>query len=75
MPKKILEGVVMSAKSPKTVIVRVSRRVAHPVYKKFVYRSSRFAAHDEHGVLKEGDSTKIMESRPFSKTKKWIVVT
>ena len=74
MPKRILQGVVVSDKSDKTVIVSVERRVMHPVYKKFIKRSKKYAAHDEGNVHKVGDVVRIEESRPISKRKRWIVV-
>jgi small subunit ribosomal protein S17 len=74
MPKRILNGVVVSDKGDKTVIVRVERRVMHPVYKKFIMSSKKYAAHDEHNSFKEGDQVRIEESRPISKRKRWIVV-
>lgn len=74
MPKRVLEGLVVSAKSPQTVVVRVDRRVMHPIYKKFIRKSKRFAVHDASSSFKEGDWVKIMESRPLSKTKKWVVL-
>ena len=73
MPKRVLQGVVVSDKGDKTVIVRVERRVMHPVYKKFITRSKKYAAHDEHNVHKTGDTVRIEESRPISKRKRWIV--
>ena len=74
MPKRVLQGVVVSDKGDKTVIVRVERRVMHPVYKKFIIRSKKYAAHDEHNVYKTGDTVRIEESRPISKRKRWIVL-
>ena len=74
MPKRILQGVVVSDKGDKTVIVRVERRVMHPVYKKFITRSKTYAAHDEHNTYKSGDQVRIEESRPISKRKRWIVI-
>jgi small subunit ribosomal protein S17 len=74
MPKRILQGVVVSDKGDKTVIVRVERRVMHPVYKKFIMRSKKYAAHDEHNAHKTGDLVRIEESRPISKRKHWIVL-
>jgi small subunit ribosomal protein S17 len=74
MPKRVLQGVVVSDKGDKTVIVRVERRVMHPVYKKFITRSKKYAAHDEHNVHKTGDQVRIEESRPISKRKRWIVL-
>jgi small subunit ribosomal protein S17 len=74
MPKRVLQGVVVSDACDKTVIVRVERRVMHPVYKKFITRSKKYAAHDEANVHKTGDTVRIEESRPISKRKRWIVV-
>lgn len=74
MPKRILQGVVVSDKADKTVTVRVERRYTHPIYKKTVRSSKKYAAHDEQNKCKVGDVVKIMESRPMSKTKKWAVV-
>jgi small subunit ribosomal protein S17 len=73
MPKRVLTGVVVSDKANKTVIVRVERRVMHPVYKKFIMRSKKYAAHDETNAFKTGDLVRIEESRPISKTKRWVV--
>ena len=75
MPKRILQGVVVSDACDKTVIVRVERRVMHPLYKKFVSRSKKYAAHDEENRYHAGDSVRIEESRPLSKRKRWIVVS
>ena len=75
MPKRILQGVVVSDKQDKTVVVSVERQVMHPVYKKFVKRSKKFAAHDEINQFKVGDIVKIEESRPYSKTKTWTVIS
>jgi len=74
MPKRILQGVVVSDKGDKTIIVRVERRVMHPVYKKFIMRSKKYAAHDEHNAHKTGDLVRIEESRPISKRKRWVVL-
>jgi small subunit ribosomal protein S17 len=74
MPKRVLTGVVVSDKANKTVIVRVERRVMHPVYKKFIMRSKNYAAHDEANVFKTGDLVRIEESRPISRTKRWVVM-
>lgn len=74
MPKRILQGVVVSDKAEKTVIVRVERRMSHPVYKKTVRSSKKYAAHDEQSRFKTGDVVKIVESRPISKTKRWAVL-
>lgn len=74
MPKRVLQGVVVSDANEKTVIVRVDRRVIHPVYKKTIRRSKKYAAHDEKSQFKVGDKVQIIESRPISKTKRWAVV-
>ena len=74
MPKRILQGVAMRDARDKTVIVRVERRVMHPVYKKFIMRSKKYAAHDEHNQVKNGETVRIEESRPISKRKRWIVL-
>lgn len=74
MPKRILQGVVVSDKADKTVTVRVERRYTHPIYKKTVRSSKKYAAHDESNRFKVGDVVKIVESRPISKSKKWMVV-
>ncbi len=75
MPKRILQGVAVKDARDKTVIVRVERRVMHPVYKKFINRSKKYAAHDETNRFKAGDIVRIEESRPISKRKRWIVLT
>jgi small subunit ribosomal protein S17 len=75
MPRRVLQGTVVSDKNEKTVIVSVERRVMHPVYKKFIRRSKRFAAHDEANACKIGDVVYIRECRPISKSKRWEVVT
>jgi small subunit ribosomal protein S17 len=69
-----MQGVVVSDKMNKTVVVLVERRVMHPVYKKFIKRSSKFAAHDEHNKYKVGDRVWIEECRPISKRKHWRIV-
>ncbi len=74
MPKRILQGVVVSDKGDKTIIVKVERRMMHPIYKKFIRRSKKFAAHDENNVSKIGDVVRIRECAPISKTKKWELV-
>ena len=74
MPKRILEGVVVSDKMDKTIVVRVERRVQHPIYKKFIRRSKKYAAHDEANRCKIGDLVRIEECRPISKRKTWLVV-
>jgi small subunit ribosomal protein S17 len=74
MPKRILQGVVISDKMDKTVTVQVERRFKHTLYKKFIRRSKKYAAHDENNAVKVGDVVKIQECRPISKRKKWEVV-
>lgn len=75
MPKRILQGVVVSDKQDKTVVVSVERQVMHPVYKKFVKKSKKYAAHDENNQYKIGDRVSIEECRPISKNKSWTVIS
>ncbi|KFB09938.1 MULTISPECIES: 30S ribosomal protein S17 [Nitratireductor] len=75
MPKRVLQGTVVSDKGDKTIVVRVERRFAHPLLKKTVRRSKRYKAHDENNAFKVGDKVSIEETRPISKDKSWIVVT
>ena len=74
MPKRVLQGVVVSDKQDKTVVVKVERRFTHPVMKKTVRRSKNYHAHDETNVAKVGQTVSIEECRPFSKTKTWKLV-
>ncbi|HWD59496.1 MAG TPA: 30S ribosomal protein S17 [Stellaceae bacterium] len=74
MPKRVLQGVVVSDAQDKTIIVRVERRVMHPIYKKFITRSKKYAAHDEENKFHTGDPVQIEESRPLSKRKSWVVL-
>jgi small subunit ribosomal protein S17 len=74
MPKRILEGQVVSDKAHKTITVLVERRYMHPVYKKYLKRSDKFTAHDEHNKFKTGDRVQIQECRPISKSKRWTVL-
>jgi small subunit ribosomal protein S17 len=74
MSKRVLQGIVVSDACDKTVIVKVERRVMHPVYKKFITQSKKYAAHDEHNKFHTGDSVQIQESRPISKRKSWVVL-
>ena len=74
MPKRTLQGVVVSDKQDKTVIVRVERRFTHPVMKKTVRRSNKFHAHDENNEYSVGDLVWIEEHRPISKLKRWQVI-
>jgi small subunit ribosomal protein S17 len=72
--RKVRVGVVVSDRMDKTVLVRVDRRVRHPLYKKTVARSNKLAAHDETNDAHVGDTVKVMETRPLSKSKRWRVV-
>ncbi len=74
MPRRILEGNVISTKTDKTVTVLVERRFKHPVYKKYIKKTSKFTAHDELNTCQEGDAVQIIECRPLSKTKRWAVL-
>ena len=74
MPKRVLTGRVTSDKMDKTITVSVERRVMHPLYKKFIRRSKKYAAHDEANLCKIGDLVRIEECRPISKRKTWLVV-
>lgn len=74
MPKRILQGVVVSDKQEKTVVVKVERRFTHPLLKKTVRRTKNYHAHDEAGSFKVGDTVAIEETRPISRLKRWIVV-
>ena len=74
MPKRILQGVVVSDKSEKTVVVKVERRFAHPQLQKTVRRSKKYKAHDETNQFKTGDVVSIVESAPISKDKRWVVL-
>ena len=75
MPKRILQGTVVSDKGDKTIVVRVERQFLHPLLKKTIRRSKRYHAHDENNAHKVGDSVRIIECPPRSKTKTWEVVT
>jgi small subunit ribosomal protein S17 len=74
MPRRVMSGVVVSDKMDKTIVVRVERRVMHPIYKKFISRSKKYAVHDESNKHKIGDQVLIRECRPISKRKCWEVV-
>ncbi|NQW10096.1 MAG: 30S ribosomal protein S17 [Alphaproteobacteria bacterium] len=74
MPRRVLQGSVVSDKGDKTIVVTVQRRVMHPLYKKFITRSKRFAAHDPENRFKQGDTVRIVECRPVSKSKRFEVV-
>ncbi len=74
MPRRVLQGVVVSDKAEQTVIVQIERRVMHPLYKKVIRRSKRFHAHDPQNSHKVGDNVRIRECRPVSKLKRWEVL-
>ena len=71
MPKRVLQGVVVSDKADKTISVRVERRIMHPLYKKFIRRSKKYSAHDPENSRTIGDLVRIQECRPISKSKRW----
>jgi small subunit ribosomal protein S17 len=73
MPKRLLSGVVVSSNSNKTIVVEVTRRVKHKLYKKIIKRAKKYHAHDESNLYKKGDNVTIQESKPISKLKSWIV--
>ena len=72
--RKTRVGVVVSDKMTKTIVVKVERRVPHPIFKKIVRKTSKFYAHDENSVAKEGDKVLIAETRPLSKLKRWELI-
>ncbi len=74
MPKRILQGVVVSDKNDKTIVVRVERRFTHPMMKKTVRRTKKYHAHDEANAAKTGDIVRIEECRPLSRNKTWALV-
>jgi small subunit ribosomal protein S17 len=74
MPKRVLQGVVVSDKNDKTVVVQVERRLTHPVLKKTVRLTKKYHAHDEENTFKEGDMVRIQECPPVSKNKRWVVL-
>jgi small subunit ribosomal protein S17 len=74
MPKRLLSGKVVSSNSNKTIVVEVTRRVKHKLYKKIISLSKKYHAHDEENNYKVGDNVKIIESKPISKLKSWIVM-
>ena len=74
MPKRILQGVVVSDKNDKTIVVKVERRLRHPVLKKTVRLSKKYHAHDEKNTAKTGDVVRIEETRPISKQKRWTLL-
>ena len=74
MPKRVLTGQIVSDKTDKTVVVKVERRVKHPLYGKIVKRSKKYHAHDEGNEFREGETVRIEETRPISKLKTWRVL-
>ena len=74
MSKRILSGTVISSNVNKTVVVKVTRRVQHKLYKKIINRTKKYHAHDENNTYKIGDSVNIKESIPISKLKSWVVI-
>jgi small subunit ribosomal protein S17 len=74
MPRRVMIGTVVSDKMDKTVVVRVDRRVTHPLYKKIITRSKKFSAHDEENVFRVGDQVRIRECRPLSRSKSFEVI-
>jgi len=74
MPRRVLEGTVVSDKMDKTITVLVERRYIHPVYKKYLKRTDKYAAHDENNVAKTGEKVQIIECAPISKRKSWILI-
>jgi small subunit ribosomal protein S17 len=75
MPRRVVTGVVVSNKNDKTVLVRVESFRMHPLYKKYVRRHKKYAAHCENGGLGIGAEVKLEECRPISKTKRWVVIS
>ena len=74
MPRRVLEGTVVSDKMDKTITVLVERRYMHPIYKKYLKRTDKYAAHDEHNSAKPGDKVQIMDCAPISKRKSWTLL-
>lgn len=75
MPRRVMQGTVVSNKAEKTVIVRVDRRYMHPLYKKVIRRSKKYAAHDENNSAQIGDVVRIRECPPISKRKRWELIS
>ena len=74
MPRRILQGVVITATNDKTIVVKVERRVRHPLYKKTIKKTNNFHAHDEKNICKVVDQVRIIECRPISKKKSWSLL-
>ena len=75
MPKRILSGIVVSSNSNKTITVDVTRRIKHKLYKKIIRQNKKYHVHDENNEFNVGDTVSIIESKPISKLKKWIVMS
>jgi small subunit ribosomal protein S17 len=75
MPKRVLQGVVVSDKNDKTIVVSVERRYTHPLLKKTVRRTKKYHAHDEKNTFKVGDQVSIEETAPISKNKRWVALS
>ena len=75
MPKRILTGTVVSSNTNKTIVVKVTRRVQHKLYKKIISQSKKYHAHDENNEFKVGDIVSIIEAKPISKLKNWVVIS
>jgi small subunit ribosomal protein S17 len=75
MPKRVMQGVVVSDKGDKTIVVKVERTILHPVLKKTVRQSKKYHAHDEANAVKIGDKVSIRECAPHSKLKRWEVLS
>ncbi|MFP4360498.1 MAG: 30S ribosomal protein S17 [Alphaproteobacteria bacterium] len=75
MPRRVLQGVVVSDKGDKTIVVRVERRFRHPLYKKYIRSTKKYHAHDADNACKVGETVRIVESRPHSKTKRWELLS
>tara|TARA_Y100000741_G_scaffold286107_1_gene225963 strand:- start:95 stop:358 length:264 start_codon:yes stop_codon:yes gene_type:complete len=74
MPKRLLSGMVVASKNNKTIVVEVTRRVKHKLYKKIIKRVKKYHAHDEENFFKVGDAVTIQETKPISKMKTWTVL-
>ena len=74
MPRRVLQGTVVGDKANKTITVLVERRIMHPIYKKYIRTSKKYAAHDENNAKKVGDVVQIIECAPISKSKRWVLV-
>ena len=75
MPKRILSGIVISSNLNKTITVNVTRRIKHKLYKKIIRQTKKYHAHDENNEFNVGDTVSIIESKPISKIKKWMVIS